>query len=276
MYYLKRRRDRMELVIVQQNVCGRNLFEGKWSISDYEDLIKRIKEKNPDIIFLTEFYYQQMYNVTHKLFGDYEFIEPVLMTANDKNNNKLYASCVLAIKRNKVAVDKQFKLTNMLNFRYICVDLNIDDTEILKTLFMYVPQTCNSPEIRKKSMLESACDYVSSNPDAYLFVGGDMNSDIDGETTTCIDEFKQIYKKMIDTDYKKHPTWNGKRLDYALISKTLERDYHYNTKPIKTTSDHLGLRTEIFKEEFICPKCGKTYPINGYSIPDMCDECRKG
>ena len=50
--------DRMELVIVQQNVCGRDVYEGKRNIQDYEILIKEVREENPDIIFLTEFYYR--------------------------------------------------------------------------------------------------------------------------------------------------------------------------------------------------------------------------
>ncbi len=48
----------MELVIVQQNVCGRDVYEGKRNIQDYEILIKEVREENPDIIFLTEFYYR--------------------------------------------------------------------------------------------------------------------------------------------------------------------------------------------------------------------------
>ncbi len=40
----------MELVIVQQNVCGRDGFEGKRNIQDYEILIKEVREENPDII----------------------------------------------------------------------------------------------------------------------------------------------------------------------------------------------------------------------------------
>jgi len=123
------------------------------------------------------------------------------------------------------------------------------------------------------NMLSAINAFVEENEGEMYFVGGDMNSDIDGKTTTYINEFEQIYKKMIDTDYKKRPTHNGKRLDYALISKTLESEYHYDTNLIETTSDHLGLCTEIFKETFTCTKCGKTYPINECSTPDMCDEC---
>lgn len=41
----------MELVIVQQNVCGRDVYEGKRNIQDYEILIKEVREENPDIIF---------------------------------------------------------------------------------------------------------------------------------------------------------------------------------------------------------------------------------
>ena len=30
----------MELMMIQQNVCGKKLYDGSWSINDYEQLIK--------------------------------------------------------------------------------------------------------------------------------------------------------------------------------------------------------------------------------------------
>ena len=42
--------------------------------------------------------------------------------------------------------------------------------------------------------------------------------------------------------------------------------------------DHAMLIAEIAIESdnYVCPKCGKQKPINGFSIPDMCDDCRQG
>lgn len=236
-----------ELVIVQQNVRGRDIYDGGWSIQDYEELIKEVKGKSPDIIFLTEFYYQQMYSVTQKILEGYEFIKPIGLSEDDEKKEGLYAACILAIKRTKVTKENQFELENMLAFRYICVDLNIENKKVMKTLLMYVPQTYKDLKNRveqKRKMLCSASKYVTENCNTLLFVGGDMNSDIDGKTTTCIDVFEQIYEKMIDTDCKKEATWQEKRLDYALVSGIMQNSV--KTVPIKTKSDHMGLMT-IFR-----------------------------
>ena len=91
-------------------------------------------------------------------------------------------------------------------------------------------------------MLVSANKYITRNSNTLIFVGGDINSDIDGKTTTCIEDFKQIYDNLIDTDKReKKATWKGKRLDYALVSKTMKSSI--NTIPLETQSDHIGLRT---------------------------------
>ena len=137
----------MELVIVQQNVCGRDVYKGKQNIQDYEKLIEEVRAENPDIIFLTEFYYQQMYIITQEILEGYEFIKPISLSEEDENKEDLYASCILAIKQTKVNKDERFKLANMLDFRYICVDLNIETGKVLKMLLMYVPQTYNSKKI---------------------------------------------------------------------------------------------------------------------------------
>ena len=239
----------MELVIIQQNVCGRDVYEGKRTIQNYEKLTNEVRDKNPDIIFLTEFYYQKMYSITQEILEGYEFIKPISLSEEDENNDDLYASCILAIKKTKVNIGERFKLENMLALRYICVDLKIKTGEVLKVLLMYVPQTYNATKYRveqKRKMLISANEYVENNSNTLIFVGGDMNSDIDGRTTTCIEEFEQIYKKMIDTidtDHKKEATWKGKRLDYALVSESMKNPV--NTIPVETQSDHKGLWTVL-------------------------------
>lgn len=147
-------------------------------------------------------------------------------------------------KKTTVNKGERFELANMLDYRYICADLNIKTGKILKVLLMYVPQTYNATRYRveqKRKMLVSANKYITRNSNTLIFVGGDMNSDIDGKITTCIKEFEQIYEKLIDTDCKKKATWKGKRLDYALVSKTMKSSV--NTIPLETQSDHIGLRT---------------------------------
>lgn len=136
-----------KLVIVQQNVRGRDIYDGGWSLQDYEELIKEVNGESPDIIFLTEFYYQQMYGVTQKILEGYEFIKPIGLSEEDEKKEGLYAACILAIKRTKVTKDNQFELENMLAFRYICVDLNIENKKVMKTLLMYVPQSIKTQRI---------------------------------------------------------------------------------------------------------------------------------
>ena len=160
-----------ELVIVQQNVRGRDIYDGGWSIQDYEELIKEVKGESPDIIFLTEFYYQQMYGVTQKILEGYEFIKPIGLSEDDEKKEGLYAACILAIKRTKVTKDNQFELENMLAFRYICVNLNIENKKVMKTLLMYVPQTYKDSKNRveqKRKMLCSASKYVAENCNTLL------------------------------------------------------------------------------------------------------------
>ena len=83
---------------------------------------------------------------------------------------------------------------------------------------LYVPQNYKASKNRvEQKMFCSASKYVAKNCNTLLFVEGDMNSDIDGKTMTCINVFKQIYEKMINTDCKKTATWKEKRLDYALV-----------------------------------------------------------
>ena len=234
----------MELMMIQQNVCGKKLYDGSWSIQDYEQLIKKIRDKKPDIVFFTEFYYWKMYDITQKIFKEYDFIPPISLLESDKNNENLYAACVFAIKRTKVNSHRQSELKNMLTLRHICVDIDVGN-KIIKMLLMYVPQTYNANRVKtKQKMLRSANKYVKDNKNTLLFVGGDMNSDVDLETTSCIEEFKKLYNAMKDTDCKKEATWHDKRLDYALVAG-IESDF-VQSVTIKTSSDHLGIQTVFY------------------------------
>ena len=93
-----------------------------------------MREENPDIIFLTEFYYRKMYGITQEILEEYEFIKTISLSKEDENTEGLYASCILAIKKTKVDKGERVKLANMLDFRYICVDLNIKTSKVLKIL----------------------------------------------------------------------------------------------------------------------------------------------
>ena len=234
----------MEVVMIQQNVCGRKLYDGSWRINDYKKLIRSIGRKKPDIVFFTEFYYWKMYDITQKIFKEYDFIPPISLSVSDKNDENLYAACVVAIKRTKVNSRRQSELKDMLTLRHICVDIDVGN-KIIKMLLMYVPQTYNANRVKaKQKMLRSANTYVKENKNTLLFVGGDMNSDVDLETTSCIDEFKRLYNAMQDTDCKKETTWHDKRLDYALVAG-IDSNF-VQSVPIKTSSDHLGIQTVFY------------------------------
>lgn len=56
-------KEQREIAIIQQNVRGRDIGnDGLWSMQDYKEMVKEIKNKCPDIVFLTEFYYKNLLN----------------------------------------------------------------------------------------------------------------------------------------------------------------------------------------------------------------------
>lgn len=233
----------MTIKFIQQNVCGKDYGSEKWNRKDLDLLLDIIKEREADVLFLTEFFYKEMIVPLKEKFSDYTIVLPKKFTDEDKDNYNINSACILLFKKGDVEVDSNlYSLDNMLDLRYICCDLKYQQKPIMKVLALYIPQTFNNNRMKtKKEMLISAKKYVFNNLDSSVFVVGDMNSDVDYETTSCIDEFKNLYNILLDSDLKKEPTWNGKRLDYALISKDggiSAETHHFNTN-----SDHCGLET---------------------------------
>lgn len=45
-------KEQREIAIIQQNVRGRDIGnDGLWSMQDYKEMVKEIKNKCPDIVF---------------------------------------------------------------------------------------------------------------------------------------------------------------------------------------------------------------------------------
>lgn len=233
----------MTIKFIQQNVCGKDYGSEKWNRKDFELLLDTIKEREADVLLLTEFFYKEMVVLLKEKFSDYTIVLPKKFTDEDKDNYNINSACALLYKKGDVEIDSNLhSIDNMLDLRYICCDLKYQQKRIMKVLALYIPQTFNNNRMKtKKEMLISAKKYVFNNLDSPIFVVGDMNSDVDYETTSCISEFKNLYSILLDSDLKKEPTWNGKRLDYALISK--DRGISAETYPFSTNSDHCGLET---------------------------------
>lgn len=237
----------MDIKIIQQNVCGEKLYKCKWRDEDFSMLIDFLIERDPDILFLTEFCHKKMIGTIQEKLPNFKFVMPKELSEKDKNSNSLYASCFMAYKNEKISIDPNLEgINDMLKLRYICGRVLCNDIELFKILFMYVPQTYNAPLNRivaKRKMLNGAKYFINKNLEEKIFVCGDMNSDIDYCSTSCINDFAELYDLLIDTDIHKHPTWKYKRLDYALISKN--KNISGETLPLKTNSDHAGLETVL-------------------------------
>ena len=241
-----------QLVIYQQNMCGYNKdISGKkreLHIREKNALIGLMKvwiSEKPDVIFLSEVS-NHLHNKINTIKG-YRFIEPVgKISENDT------AACLLAIK-NEYQYNEKERCTILVNKRYVEGTLKIGDFR-LECFFAYVPQAydnTNESIFRKRNMLDGIKDFLSENKNELLIIAGDLNTDINDENAKCKTEFCEILNFTVDTvadESKKESTWNGKRLDYALISSNLGKEYTCTTEYVSDTgSDHKGLLTVMTK-----------------------------
>lgn len=235
----------MDIKIIQQNVCGQKLHKGEWGEYNLEILIDNVNQRAPDILLLSEFCYKDMINIVNKYFSDYEFIVPKKLSEKNRNSGSLFACCFMAYKKEKFTFKPvSEEITDVFPFRYICGNFLCNGADLFKILLIYIPQTYNTFLDRvedKRKMLKDIKKFVKININESVFIGGDMNSDIDNNSTSCIEEFTELYNLLIDTDIYKNPTWRKKRLDYALISKN--ENISAETYSFETNSDHKGLET---------------------------------
>lgn len=236
----------MKLSIIQQNVDGWQFFRNLINPHEFNTIIDKLYNEDPDILLLSGVYYKKMLNIIKRKFKGYEFFFPKAATNDDQKSKNIYAACVIIYKKKSVTFDKEkTELPNMLALRYICGKFYTNKTTI-DLLFLYIPQTYKMQFRRKskKNMLNSAKEYVENNSEnRNLLIIGDMNSDIDNKNTSSIKEFEALYNLLEDTDLDKLPTWGNHRFDYSLISKN--SSFSAKTHQLVTPSNHKGLKTII-------------------------------
>jgi len=243
-----------QIVIYQQNMCGYNKDRDAKNVGlhirEKNALIGLLKvwiNKKPDVVFLSEVS-RNLYDEINTIEG-YRLIQPqVGIVKSDM------AACLLAIK-NECYFDRKARQSIFVNKRYIEITLGIDEFQ-LECFFAYVPQAYDNTEesiSRKRNMIEGISNFLKENDNKPLLIAGDLNTDVNDVNAKCKEEFCEILNYTIDTVIDKDkgkPTWNGKCLDYALISKAVNEKYVCVTEYISDTgSDHKGLLTTITDKE---------------------------
>lgn len=265
-----------QIVIYQQNMCGCDIQNREKAL---EGMLYVLNHKKPDIIFLSEVA-KDICPSLNEIEG-YTIIQPVEdITKGDT------AACLLLINDKTVEIEnevpKKSKERNAVQLkkkRYVEARLRLQGVR-LDCFFAYVqqcypsiytkysvgkrqPHKYSESEVKsiisdnqnnieaKAEMLFGAYMFWNDNRCNYTFIGGDLNTDLSNKNGRCKNIFSQLYNEMVDTIIEKHvgePTWSGERLDYALISKALDKEYTCTTEYIYDTgSDHKGLLTTMTK-----------------------------
>lgn len=240
------------MIIIQQNLDRKN--------KKVKTLMETLLEKNPDIIFFSEFCYaNHKVDVVDRLSENYEIILPFEFNENDMKNRNLTSACMLAVK--KESGGSKFKPRSRANiqqkYRYIEGTYTDKDYSI-ECFFAYVQQLYvdkrnvnKYKEVddylekaeKKANMLFEMYRFSQENKSKNFFIGGDLNTDINRKNARMRFIFSPLYEEVVDT--YNYPTWKGQHLDYALISKSLNDQCQCTTISIETNSDHLALCTEI-------------------------------
>lgn len=240
--------------IIQQNLDKRN--------KNIAELINSLLEKNPDILFFTEFCYaNHEIAIVQKLQEEkYQIILPCGFNGRDKRNFRLNAACMLAVKEG-YEFEQTCRNSVCQKYRYIegtCV--SIDGNVRIKCFFAYVQQLYvkearqydydDVNEFLRKAEMKSNMffemyRFSEENKSNHFFIGGDLNTNVDSDKARMRSIFLPLYENENVVDTCSGPTWNNERLDYALISRSLKERYECETTAIKTNSDHLALCTEL-------------------------------
>ena len=75
---------------------------------------------------------------------------------------------------------------------------------------------------------------------------------------------------------------SGQKLDHLLLSNDLaainiQYDDKWEQRKAKNYPDHPILTaTVVDRETWICTVCGRRFPMDEFSIPDKCDDCKQG
>lgn len=131
------------------------------------------------------------------------------------------------------------------SLRYIEGIMKLPNSKSINLFLTHIPQTYvpEKEEFRyrdvlyyqerveyKAELLFAEYCFLNEHFNEDLFIGGDMNTEINGNTRLET-VFNKIYNKLIDTDIEKNnPTWKDKRLDYALFSSSVKNARHIELK----------------------------------------------
>lgn len=248
----------MDLRIAQQNICSKN--------DEIVELIDALLYENkkeecnePHILYFSEFCYNKhSQNIVKRLEeNDYQIFYPLAFDI--KRHLNFSGICILAVKKDGyIDSFKQRERKDIaLNLRYIEGRLELSNGECIEMFFTYVPQTYvpeksfSKSEVnyyqdrvdKKANMLFNAYSFWQEYKNSQAFLGGDINIDIDNFAYYRLGWlFKKIYDETFDSEPKHQPTWGTRRLDYALVTKSLDDS---KTLIINTTSDHKALMTSI-------------------------------
>ena len=269
-------KDMEKIVVYQQNMCGCDIEKRKKAL---KGMLTVLKDKKPDIIFLSEVAKDICPSLCE--IEGYAIIQPVIDIAKGDT-----AACLLMINVHTVKCEneepqrsKKRNIVQLKMKRYIEAGLRVRGL-YLDCFFAYIQQCSPNiytkysegkrrpykylePEVKsiisdnqnnveaKAEMLFGAYMFWTENRSNYTFVGGDLNTDLSNKNGRCKKIFEQLYNEMVDTIAEKHKgesTWNGERLDYALISHNLDKEYACTTEYVSDTgSDHKGLLTVMTK-----------------------------
>lgn len=236
------------LSIMQQNINRNN--------TDITQMMDMIMSYQPHLIFFSEFCEKtHRKTIIEHINSEYSIVYP--KSYNEKKDNAAQI-CILAIKKDiglKFISRPRNGITTSL--RYVEGILKLSDSKSINLFLTHIPQTYVPKEERfryedvlyyqerveyKAELLFAEYCFLNEHFNENLFIGGDMNTEINGNTRLET-VFSEVYNNLIDTDMEKEkPTWKGKRLDYALVSNSVKK---CTTCRINTTSDHVGLLSEI-------------------------------
>lgn len=236
------------LRIIQQNIDRSN--------TNINKMISTILSYQPHLIFFSEFNEKiHRKTIVERINSEYIIIYP--KSYNEKMD-KSSQICILAIKKNvglKFIPQSRNGITTRL--RYIEGILKLSDSKSINLFLTHIPQTYVPKKEKfsysdvcyyqerveyKAELLFAEYCFLNEHFNENLFIGGDMNTEINGNTRLET-IFNEVYTKLIDSDIEKNkPTWKDKRLDYALVSNSVKK---CTTARINTTSDHICLLSEI-------------------------------
>ncbi|MBE7052118.1 MAG: endonuclease/exonuclease/phosphatase family protein [Ruminococcaceae bacterium] len=227
----------------------------------------------PDVLFLSEVTYKtykKIINESNNKFQENEENPKEVTIKNEYNvipldgigdlSGRTLVSMLAIRKNNKIRFISNAKRDIVSQKeRYYDGTIAFENSDIRLNVFLAYVQQCASwyglqKKIAKKAeMISKACYFVDEHKGENVFIGGDMNTDLNDPKARCGELFRCLKSRLIDTAVDNsgnaQSTWKGKyRLDYALVSKNISEKC--STEYINVDEkDHVALLTTIKFEE---------------------------